>query len=246
MKPMQGKSLFSVWTEKYGIDIANVKLADWKLKCSLSNRKIDPSIFTTVKSGELNPMYGKKVIDCWIDKYGEDEANCMENSRRSKISKRTSGNLNPMFGKSQPQGSGNGWTGWYKGMIFYSLLELSFMLEMERNSVTYFRGENLKYRIKYIDKSGTERNYFPDFFIEDQKKLVECKPKHLMDSADVILKKKAAEDFCEINGMEYLLTSPDKLEFDSISRIRDSGDLIFIDRYEEKFKKIIENGNKKI
>jgi hypothetical protein len=34
-----------------------------------------------------------------------------------------------MYGKPSPQGSGNGWSGWYKGKYFRSIMELSFIVE---------------------------------------------------------------------------------------------------------------------
>lgn len=33
---------------------------------------------------------------------------------KEKLSERFSGEGNPMFGKPSPEGSGNGWSGWYK------------------------------------------------------------------------------------------------------------------------------------
>lgn len=44
---MYGKSLYSVWLEKYGKEIANKKMSDFKLKQSILNK------------GEKNSMYGK-------------------------------------------------------------------------------------------------------------------------------------------------------------------------------------------
>lgn len=44
---MKGKSVYSIWLERYGKDIADTKLSDFKSKISTAN------------SGENNPMYGK-------------------------------------------------------------------------------------------------------------------------------------------------------------------------------------------
>ncbi len=45
--PMFGKSVYDVWVEKYGLEVANKKLIDYKEKQSLLSR------------GEKNPMFGK-------------------------------------------------------------------------------------------------------------------------------------------------------------------------------------------
>lgn len=46
---MFGKSIYEVWVEKYGEEVANKKREDWKFKISKKNK------------GEGNPMYGKPV-----------------------------------------------------------------------------------------------------------------------------------------------------------------------------------------
>jgi hypothetical protein len=49
---------------------------------------------------------------------------------KKKMSDSISGEKNFWFGKPSPVGSGNGWSGWYKGWYFRSLLELSFMIKV--------------------------------------------------------------------------------------------------------------------
>ncbi len=42
------------------------------------------------------------------------------------------GEGNNMYGRPSPQGSGNGWSGWYKERYFRSLRELMFLIYAER------------------------------------------------------------------------------------------------------------------
>ena len=82
-----------------------------------------------------------------------------------------------MYGKPAPIGSGNGWSGWYKGWYFRSLLELSFMINViERFNMPWISAENQTYKISYVDTNLKQRNYYADFII-DNKYIVECKPK---------------------------------------------------------------------
>jgi len=51
-----------------------------------------------------------------------------------------------MYGKPAPIGSGNGWSGWYKGWYFRSLLELSFMINViERFKMSWQNAETKKH-----------------------------------------------------------------------------------------------------
>ena len=61
--PMYGKTFFDIWVEKYGLDIALIKLSEKGKKHSKCN------------SGSNNPMYGKTIMDIWVEKYGLDKAN---------------------------------------------------------------------------------------------------------------------------------------------------------------------------
>lgn len=135
-------------------------------------------------SGQNNPNFGGKY--CRFDgvkkyarlnfeqRYGHKKAVEVKN----KISKKTSGKNNPMYGKPAPNGSGNGWKGWYKGLFFRSLLELSFLIENKDKQVE--SAEKNKFKISYQDYDGKLRSYFPDFRIAQS--LFECKPKTLWNT----------------------------------------------------------------
>jgi len=141
-----------------------------------------------------------------------------------------------MFGKPSPQGSGNGWSGWYNGWFFKSLKELSFMINViERFKFSWESGETKKYRVSYVDYKKTNRNYFSDFIL-NEKFMVEIKPKKLQNSINVKLKKEAAIKFCEKHGLTYKLLAPIKtLSYEDIKLLIQENKLEFIDRYKQKF-----------
>jgi len=195
--------------------------------------------------GEKNPMFGQNYqtygLKKWVNDYqkgktyeeiyGVDKAKQI----KSKLSELNSGKNNNMYGKPSPQGSGNGWSGWYKGWFFRSLKELSFMINViERFGFKWENAEKKKYKISYKDYDGTDRNYFADFVL-DKKYLVEIKPKNLHKSVTVLLKKEAAIDYCDKNNLNYKLIDSKDLTFEKINKLYMNNDIIFIERYEKKF-----------
>jgi hypothetical protein len=189
-----------------------------------------------LSSGDKNGMFGKSFYEIWVNKYGIDIANEKLISFKSKQSKNNSGENNPMFGKPSPTGSGNGWSGWYKGWYFRSLRELTYMIKViERFDLTWECGEQKKYKIKYITFNGNQRNYFPDFIING-KYIVESKPKRLWGSDSVNRKKEAAIKFCGNNGLKYKLVDVGVLNDDEIKKLYNDSKIKFLPKYEEKFK----------
>lgn len=185
--------------------------------------------------GENNPRFGKSLKDIWVEKLGEEDGIKRWNEWREKQREGSSGENNPMYGKPSPTGSGNGWSGWYKGWYFRSLRELSYMImEIERKNLSWEDGELKKNKIQYTDWDGKVRNYFPDFIIEG-KIMVECKPLNLHDSKSVQCKKQAAEEFCKQNNLTYLLVEPEILSQEEIISLYQSNQIKFLPRYEEKF-----------
>jgi hypothetical protein len=195
-------------------------------------------------SGEGNPMYGRKVYDIWLEKYGKEIADEKLVELKRKLSIKSSGKNNPMYGRSSPTGSGNGWSGWYssrshediQNVYFRSITELAFLVKViERFKMNYVSGELKKYSIKYRDHNNTERTYHPDYIVND-KYMIECKPFKLQTSINNKLKKEAAEKFCKNNNLIYKFFDVKKFfSYNDIKILHDSGDIKFIDRYEEKF-----------
>lgn len=185
-----------------------------------------------VTSGKNNPMYGKTYYDIWVLKYGKEEADKREEVRRKKLSKALSGENNPMYGKPSPQGSGNGWSGWYKGWFFRSLKELSYMINViEKNNSKWRTAETKDLRIPYIDYKGDNRTYTADFLV-DEEELIEVKPEKLKSSITVRLKAKAARKFCKEQGLVYKIVDVVKLTKDKIKELHDKQIIKFTKRYE--------------
>lgn len=192
---------------------------------------------TPKKVGKDNPCYNKSIYDWWVETYGKNIADEKMIAYKKKISIKTSGKNNPMYGKPSPQGSGNGWSGWYKGWYFRSLHELSFMVKyIERFRMKWESGEQRKYLIPYTDWQGNQKNYFADFIING-KYLVECKPKKLHNSVLVNTKTKGALGYCERHGMKYKLISPILLTDDEIFELYEKKEIEFIERYKKQVQK---------
>jgi len=190
-----------------------------------------------IQMTQNNPMAGRNIYDVWVEKYGKEEADKKMILYKKKQSLNSSGEKNNMYGKPSPQGSGNGWSGWYKDWFFRSLRELSYMInEIEAKNLSWENGELKKNKISYINWDGTKRNYFPDFII-DGKYIIECKPLKLQNSKTVILKKEAAEKFCKSNNMKFIMVEPEILKEEEIVKLYKQKKIKFLPKYEDKFLK---------
>lgn len=159
----------------------------------------------SVKRGRENGMYGKTIYGVWVEKYGVDIADEKMAKLRSARSQNACGKNNPMYGKPSPQGSGNGWSGWYKGWFFRSIRELSYVIKnIEANNYTWRTAEAADLKIPYRDYKGEARIYFADFLVED-KELIEVKPQKLQSSLTVRKKQAAAKRFCKKRKYVYKL-----------------------------------------
>ncbi len=204
-------------------------------------RQRDKSFFSTEEykqkmsklvSGENNPMHGKTVMSVWITKHGESKANELMKQFKEKQSINSSGENNPMFGKPAPQGSGNGWSGWYKGWYFRSLKELSYVVNvLEVNGDVWQSAESAKIKIPYLNWEGTQRTYIPDFIVNSNL-LVEVKPTKLKSSISVRSKQVAAELFVKERGWTYVIVDSPPITNEQIQALHDTQQLKFINRYE--------------
>jgi hypothetical protein len=190
----------------------------------------------SVKIGKENGMFGKNVYDIWFIKYGKEEADKRLSALKHIRSINNSGKNNPMYGKPSPMGSGNGWSGWYKGWYFRSLRELSYVITyLERNGLRWVSAEKKEFSIPYQDYNGKDRIYHPDFLVEDNR-LVEIKPDKLKKSITNKLKQIAAEKFCTKMGYKFEMIEPKKMGDKQISELYKKGLIKFISRYDKKFK----------
>lgn len=194
--------------------------------------------FKEEHSGENNPRYGLGSLkDIWIRKLGEEEGikRWIEWKELQK-ERSPKGENNHMFGRPSPNGSGNGWSGWYKDWFFRSIGELSYMINViERFNLEWKNGETQEFKVKYTDWEGKEKNYFPDFIISN-KYMVEVKPKKLWGSPKVKLKEEGAKIFCKDNGLVYKLVDARKLSTEEMIYLYETKMIKFTDKYEEKFK----------
>ena len=187
------------------------------------------------KLGKNNPMYGKNVYQIWLGKYGKKEADRLMNAAKKKWSIASSGANNPMYGKPSPNGSGNGWSGWYKGWFFRSLRELSYViLVLEPQDAKWCACESTGIKIPYKSWDDKDRTYVPDFIVDDNY-IIEIKPDKLRSSMTVRLKQAAAETYCQKRGWSYSIIDPQVLSKKQIKDLRDSGKIRFTERYEKMY-----------
>jgi hypothetical protein len=222
--PFYGKRHSKMTKERFKITNSRPHREETKRKISKSLR------------GSKNHRYGTTLYSIWLRKYGKDKADRLEIQWKRKMSKRSSGSNNPMYGKPSPKGSGNGWSGWYKGWYFRSLLELSYMINViEKNGWDWETAESKKLTIPYLDYRGEKRTYRADFLV-NKINLVEIKPKKLHASPSILTKAKAAILFCNKRGFRYVLTDVEKLTHQEIQELRNTKKIKFLVRYEKRFK----------
>jgi hypothetical protein len=224
-KKMQGKSIQDLYPPE--------KCSEIQIKCSFRGIK-NPMYGKNFHSRNLvqrnKSLKGKKFIEI----YGNEKSEKI----KEKISQKTAGKNNPMYGKPSPIGSGNGWSGWYKGWYFRSLHELSYMINViERFNLEWKSADQKEFKIFYRDFNKIDKTYVADFII-NKKYLVEIKPKKLHRSKIVLLKKEAAEKFCKERGFIYKLRDTKILSAKDINEFINSGQIEFLDRYKEKYKQL--------
>lgn len=178
----------------------------------------------------------RPLYEIWLEKFGKEVADEKIEILKEKISENNSGSKNPMYGKPAPQGSGNGWSGWYNNWYFRSLKELSFMINVIENQNLNWKVPDKNFKFSYINFDGHERTYTPDFIIDNR--IIEIKPTQLHNTPSVLLKKQSTQEFCNINNYIYELIDPPTLTDFEIKELYLSGKIKFLDRYEKKFKEI--------
>jgi hypothetical protein len=180
------------------------------------------------------------VYDCWIKKYGKEKADELDKKRKEKWSKLNSGKNNPMYGKPSPQGSGNGWSGWYNNYYFRSIKELSYIIKiLERFNLDWKSAESIKIKYSFY---GKDRTYCPDFII-NSKYLIEIKPRRLWNTPNIIEKRKAAELYCKENNLIFKIRDIKPLKNKKIQELVDNGQIKWLKRYEEKWKQYYESNS---
>jgi len=177
---------------------------------------------------KLGRKRNRSTLEAWIDKYGEEKARELYSTHCKKLSLK--GSKNGMYGKPAPQGSGNGWSGWYKDWYFRSIRELSFVINyLEKNNLEWETGELKKYRVEWYDYRGVKRNYYPDFVVGNI--VYECKPKRLWNTPTIKAKTEAAKKVFK----DFRLVDPPLLTKDEIKSLVTKKVIRFLDRYQKKY-----------
>lgn len=187
-----------------------------------------------VRSSMIGIDTSVNLIALWTEKFGEQRANELEAERRLKISESLSGALNPMYGKPAPLAAGGGIKGWYRGIHFRSLRELSYMYELDEANIPWRSAESSEFSIVY-ENPYTKRlaTYFPDFIVNETK-LVECKPKHFQNIPVVNAKAIAARVVCAERGLTYEFVDPSKLSREKLFELERNGLVKFTERTKGK------------
>jgi len=168
-----------------------------------------------VTSGEKNGMFGRQHTDetkkkIRVTQTGRtiEEIHGVDRARelRQLYSLQRRGKKNPAYGKVYPGVGRSKYQGWYKGIHFRSLWELSFLVEMfEKHETITSEPFSIKYTL-----NGRDRTYKPDFLIEDR--LYEIKPKALLGHESVVPKLTAGQKFCEENCLRYVIVTEENLK----------------------------------
>lgn len=186
----------------------------------------------SVKDGYRGNANRKSHYDCWVEKYGKEEAEKRHAEESKKKSENSKGKNNPMYGKPAPQGSGNGWKGWYIGTFFRSLRELTWMIKSDDNGISWRVAEKSTDAIAYTDPMGIERNYYPDFRTDNA--LIECKPNKLSDTPSVKSKRLAAIEWCKNNGLTYEIVDPGIIDSKRLFELIDNGSVEIMEKYKDR------------
>lgn len=179
-------------------------------------------------------LTGRNHYQNWITVYGEKKAMEIIEKVKEKHSINSSGENNPMFGMPSPQGSGNGWKGWYNNFYFRSLRELSYLIYLDENKIPWSAGEAHKFDVPYINYKGVKRTYRPDFFVNHEK-LVEIKPKKLQKTPTILAKTAAAIEKCKEWGLTYEIMDFN-IDAIKIEKALNEGLVRFARDYEKRFR----------
>lgn len=228
----------------YGDD-AKSKISDYQKKNGDANKLLPTELLK------------KRSIFCkeyWINKgYSDSESSEIIKNIQKKISNnywttatieqknrhRMVGTLNGMYGKTPPNKSGIGISGWYKGLLFRSLHELNYMVNvLNRFNISFVPAEKSGLRIKYIGIDGREHTYCGDFIVSN-KYYVEIKPKILFNTATNKIKKEVATKFCKKINLKYKIVDCGSIGVQQLIKLVEAGDVVFTKNYENRIKQYL-------
>jgi len=238
-----GLPVKAFWSEKYGEEEALRREGQRISKMMETRDKWSPELKEKVyyhNKGKPGSTKGCILRELYLSKYGEEEGSSRYSADMLKRGRGgfKQGALNPQFGKPPRLGSGNGWSGHYKGWYFRSIYELSFMIHyIEALGISWRSAETASDGIGYTTHEGKPSTYFADFVLNGEL-LAEIKPFNLIGSIAVRLKAAAATAWCEVRGLSYkIFTEKDfqLLSSEELKGLHDSAYIRFIDRYEKRY-----------
>jgi hypothetical protein len=131
----------------------------------------------------------------WDQLYGKEKSAEM----KSILSKKNSGENNPMYGKTISLYSGSGIKGYYRGIFYRSLIECSFLHQCFIDGIEVIGAETAEFWVNY-EYSGCKRTYRPDFYLPAYDTVVEIKhSRFLLDPVNIEKFKSANKIFNNFN-----------------------------------------------
>lgn len=155
------------------------------------------------KQGNKNPQFGKPS---W-NKGLLGPANPNFGKKRPGVGLK--GKNNPQFGKSPSSQAGRGIYGKFNNLHFRSSLELMYLIYWWKQNIIVKTAETNEFRVEYLTEDGTKKTYSPDFYIEEENKLIEIKPEKLHTNKTVLKKLKALKNVhsnknCKLVGFKNI------------------------------------------
>ena len=142
-----------------------------------------------------------------------------------------------MWGKNAPHGSGGGWSGWYRGDYFRSLMELAFMVQAKEEGRRLESGESGEFTIPYAF-NGVTRTYRPDFYCPDSDEIVEIKPSARTHEPLFLAKKLAATEAYRV----YRVVTETELTpvgVDKLAILVQNGEVLLLPKWQERLSLLI-------
>lgn len=134
--PMYGRNIYQKWIDKYGEEVALVKIEENKIKHSINN------------SGENNPMYGKTYQDIWMEKYDDKVVESMIIAKSKKHSKWLVDNPKQLYKMIQ-------------STLNRGYKKTSIEIKVEE----YLKLKNIKYKYNFILSNNQFDFLIPDYNI---------------------------------------------------------------------------------
>jgi len=157
--------------------------------------------FTEEESRDIVKKNSRNAtLENLIEKHGIELGSKMKIDIEKRKYKFPVGKDNPQFGKPANKGSGASVSGTYKNYYFRSLLEYFTIKHLEKNDIPFVCNDVSKecfankVVIPYKDAEGKNRNYIPDFIVNNTE-VWEVKNAYSLTTEDVRLKLDYARDF---------------------------------------------------